>query len=965
MTCDIPKPFYLPWTQPGIRVVTSLGDGYSMQIVWNRAFAAPSSYSLAYNIYYSTTPFDMEGQSMDLITEGPKFVSNNTDNLTATILDFTPGDTFYFVVRATEFDPDWYSISDLPQDPSQTDGYLYVYPETLLSEDISIDQTSIPITDTDIFPTNGVIQVGQELIQYVGKSETELLNAVRGFFSTEAREHTTDGYDGYEEQSPIIRFWKGLEKTDLYIAQVQSSFSNKPIFSEVDGYRPQNFDDLIVSDMSANDADRSDFPAYDYVGWRRTQPSRLFTGGCVDTYIGGESFCADGYGLNQQIRGISISDWASRLQETLLEELGTGESVVLLQRLWSGITCECMSINQENPDYRCHKCFIPGTLVRTENGHIPIEQIKPGDMVLADDGHFHKVLQNFENDFDGDLVGVCSSVSANMVWSTPEHPYLALYSAHNPERSCSPGLCNMYINKGDVAQHSYDIRQLPSGLWHARCGFDHKRYCLGSFIDRNDAVLAIDNFRLDHKRHKLDWKDADTLTEHDWLVAKWPTKIQDINTVKIPKWVFNRKGKGGNPRNGPTEFIVDEEFLWIIGLFLAEGSCGSRSINFALHAKETDYANRVLSYFNNLGYNGSIIKRSENGICVNIYSTNLSKWFSVWLGRGCQNKHIPNEFMYLPPKKQMAIYNGIFDGDGCKTRETDIDIIQTSEILALQISEILQRNGYKPLLRRQQAKALTPILKNKRKLAYCVSREKDDFHHTNRSKCWEFEGNYLSKIKKIDYKYYKGKVYNIEVEDRHTYIVQGIIVHNCMGTSFVGGYQQYYNPRRLDSRILVRFTPSQEDIKSMDAGLENYITYPCWTLTYPILNDRDVLIRFKPDGTEEFRYEILNVERNIQLFGQTGKQNFNVQRLRKTSPVYQWRAIKSTADLPVTISTTVGLLRGPNGTTIPHTHTLTISNNISVVSQINQTTDISDGHSHYIIDGVLSETLGHTHSIII
>jgi hypothetical protein len=520
-----------------------MGDGYTMQIVWNRAFASPVSYSLAYNIYYSTTPFDMESQNMDLIIEGPKFVSTNIITLTATILDFTPGDMFYFVVRATQYDPDWFNLTQLSQDPSQTDGYLYVYPETLLSEDIDQTQTNIPITDIDLFPDHGVVQIGQELVRYLSKSTDSLTGVERGFFSTEARLHTTDGYDGYEDQDPVIHFWKGIEKTDLFVVQEQSTFSGQNIFSPTDGYRSQDLEGIVVSDMGTNDADREDFPPYDYVGWHRTQPSRLFTGTCVDTYIGGESFCADGYGgLNQQIRGIPLYEQADRLQEALLEELGTGQPCVLLKRIWNGITCSCMTNNQEYPDPRCPKCF---------------------------------------------------------------------------------------------------------------------------------------------------------------------------------------------------------------------------------------------------------------------------------------------------------------------------------------------------------------------------------------------------------------------------------------GGSFVGGYEQYYNPRRLDSRILVRFTPSTEDVKMMDAGLESSITYPCWTLTYPILDDRDVLIRFKPDGTEEWRYEIINVERNIQLFGKTGKQSFNCQRLRKTSIVYQWRAIRNTEDVPVTISTTVGLLRGPGGTVLPHVHTLTISNNTTTISQINQSTDLSSGHLHPIVNGVVLDALGHTHQLIL
>lgn len=554
MACDIPKPFYLPWTKPGIKVVNSCGDGYTMIIEWNRAFADPSSYKLAYNIYYSTEPFQIETEFIPTLQEGPKFVSVNNDTLKAKIVDFTPGDVYYFVVRATQYDPEWYDLTSLMQDESQVDketlqladSNLYLYPETLLAEDVTENQDFIPITDIELFPDIGVIKVGFELIRYTSKDESlgYLTGVERGFFSTEKRLHLTDGYDGYKQHDPVIRFWEGIEKTDLYIVQEQSVFNHRnEVYTIPDGYRYTNNEGILMGDHDANDIERQDFPPYDFVGWRRTDPKRLFTGTCVDTYIGGENFCADGYnGINQQIRGIPINDQAIRLQEALLEQLGTGEEVVLLKRLWKGITCSCYESNQEYPDERCSECF---------------------------------------------------------------------------------------------------------------------------------------------------------------------------------------------------------------------------------------------------------------------------------------------------------------------------------------------------------------------------------------------------------------------------------------GVGYITGYEQFYNPRRKDSRILVRFGPATEDIKMEDAGLENNIIYPCWTLTYPTLEDRDVIIRFNPDGTEEFRYEILDVERNRLLFGQTGKQSFRVQRIRKTDIRYQWRAIRDTSDEPLQIMTTVGNLRGPNNVPIPHTHTLTISGNTLSVVQINQTTDFEEGHNHDIIDGVIQPVLGHSHSIIL
>ena len=50
----------------------------------------------------------------------------------------------------------------------------------------------------------------------------------------------------------------------------------------------------------------------------------------------------------------------------------------------------------------------------------------------------------------------------------------------------------------------------------------------------------------------------------------------------------------------------------------------------------------------------------------------------------------------------------------------------------------------------------------------------------------------------------------------------------------------------------------------------------------------------------------------------------------------------------------------------PHAHTIVINEKITSVSQINEITSVSAGHSHTIQNGViLTEGLGHHHSIIL
>lgn len=185
----------------------------------------------------------------------------------------------------------------------------------------------------------------------------------------------------------------------------------------------------------------------------------------------------------------------------------------------------------------------------------------------------------------------------------------------------------------------------------------------------------------------------------------------------------------------------------------------------------------------------------------------------------------------------------------------------------------------------------------------------------------------------------------------------------CYGTGFVVGWQQYFNPRRSDGKIMVRFDPVVDDLIAQDSGLESTMNPTCWTLTVPTLKDRDFLVRFDIAGNPEFRYEVLNVTRNKLMFGMEGVQKFALQRIRKTDPYYQFRTTYDTSLFPTQIMTTVG---SAPGAFAPHVHTLVVNENITSVSQINQITGITLGHSHTIQNGyVMEEGLGHTHEIVL
>lgn len=181
------------------------------------------------------------------------------------------------------------------------------------------------------------------------------------------------------------------------------------------------------------------------------------------------------------------------------------------------------------------------------------------------------------------------------------------------------------------------------------------------------------------------------------------------------------------------------------------------------------------------------------------------------------------------------------------------------------------------------------------------------------------------------------------------------------GGKFVYGYDQYFNPRSSDGRILVRVGPTPENLKMHEAGLESEYPLDMWTLTVPTIKTRDVLILFDQDDNEEFRYEVGDVIRNNTILGLDGGQHLKTFRVRKFDPIYQIRAFRNTADFPSKLQTSLGFAVG----IAPHSHNIVINEKIMTLGQINQTTDVAQGHNHPIVNGVVMPALGHTHTIIL
>lgn len=127
----------------------------------------------------------------------------------------------------------------------------------------------------------------------------------------------------------------------------------------------------------------------------------------------------------------------------------------------------------------------------------------------------------------------------------------------------------------------------------------------------------------------------------------------------------------------------------------------------------------------------------------------------------------------------------------------------------------------------------------------------------------------------------------------------------CYGTTFVPGYVPFINEKDPLGRIYVRFDPYTETVAQKSEGMYQEIEISAWTLSFPLVRQRDVIIVYNVnDGTEEFRYEVLNVTRNETFQGAAGAQKFNVKRINPNEAIYKLDpfALPNLADISIDVS---------------------------------------------------------------
>lgn len=403
-------------------------------------------------------------------------------------------------------------------------------------------------------------------------------------------------------------------------------------------------------------------------------------------------------------------------------------------------------VSPERQMWKCFGCFPAGQLIKTRTGIRFIEDIRRGDEVFTHKGRWQKVTRLLERDYNGDLISIRVRKLGGEVTLTGDHRVFAIKT-----KKCG-------------------VKGRNTRLCQSRC----KKECSKKY----------------HTHYKVGVIQARELSLGDYLLYPINSSVDNIKIIDLKKYQTKLPPQHGkNPRNIKYQVKIEEDFLKLVGYWIAEGSNHRAYIRFSLGNDEEGLAKEIQRIIKRLfGLETSIYRRKSSyktGLELTCCHSFLANIFANLCGKGAENKQIPFGFEDLPPEKLKILLNAIFKGDGYidsvrreKTRPGTRYITIISSVLSLQLRDLLLKIGYEPGIYIQKAKRDSKGV-NHRKSFTVVWREDQKIHFSSFLETKDGTKYWLLPIKDIK-KYITGeKVYNLTVNKDHSYVANNFVVSNC------------------------------------------------------------------------------------------------------------------------------------------------------------------------------------------
>lgn len=418
-------------------------------------------------------------------------------------------------------------------------------------------------------------------------------------------------------------------------------------------------------------------------------------------------------------------------------------------------------------------CFPAGTPVRMADGsEKPIEEIRIGDYVITHTGKSRAVVNTFRRQHTGQMVTIRVAGFPFPLEMTADHQVATMASDCNwrwqPKRLEWKRADNLEI--GDRAL-----------IGSSRNGSNCRDLDLAGLL--GDKVVILDDLM----------DNGETPASNVWM-SQYICRNSGVDWHGRIKLVHSKTGNS-LLRHVP----VSPSLARLIGLYLAEGGCDAGRVTFTFSSKEEILAAEVLALVRGLfGVDGNLVRQADRPtvLKVRFNNVNLEAVFKALVPGNVYSKRVPGIFFTADESTKLALILGWLDGDGYaairkkEKKQLRIQGITVSGNLARDMATIAlsigirtsvsirkarkqSREAYDVFLSGPKAHALYPALASK---AATIGLRQTDTD-TNIT-----QFGYARAIRSLETRDVQNfEVYDFEVEEDHSFLANGLTVHNCVG----------------------------------------------------------------------------------------------------------------------------------------------------------------------------------------
>jgi IMP dehydrogenase len=457
----------------------------------------------------------------------------------------------------------------------------------------------------------------------------------------------------------------------------------------------------------------------------------------------------------------------------------------------------------------------PGSICLSEDAQIlmfdnsikRISNVELGEKVITHLGQARKVTKIYRRKYQGKMIEINAAGCPDKVQATPNHEFLAITFDVSDKTRSKNGAKYFFskpkYNKGlqwiraDQLK-AQDVLVVPKQKYEPETCFFDLLDTVPHYNYNADAIWGNKiGFNPNKESYRILSEKFETTNRVIERIVRGNLKTANSLSVEVNKYLDETNYQRIlQPQKLHRHIFLDENLMRLVGYFTAEGYVvgneDNRQLRFAFSDKEPEYCEDVKNLVSKIfGYDKTIFRKTpRHAVEVMIHNHAIAKFFEWLLPKGALNKRLPDFVLNQSPENLRQLLIGALRGDGCLTDARRIGYKTASPHLAHQIAEVFMRLGFLASIQSYKPK------NESHSISYYVriggeqaKRFAEEFPELN----LEFPANIKNKqdVFSDDEYFYVAirtvktlenqelEVFNIEVEEDHTYIANRVAVHNC------------------------------------------------------------------------------------------------------------------------------------------------------------------------------------------